>query len=195
MKGIAELSSLIEQALVIPVFEEKDYCSTQINLPEEVSDEVRQWQKGNMMVEYLSEKGMEDKPHITVKYGLHETKPSKELIEAIAQYQPFHITLGPISMFKMRPENESASDNYDVVKVGIESPELVKLNEHICKLCPHVDTFAKYSPHMTLAYVKPGSHDKLEGCGDMKGWSFPVNEILFSNLDRTKISMPLKEKY
>ena len=95
--------------------------------------------------------GRESEPHITVLYGLKEEKPSEQLKKLVRGTKPFTITLERVSLFQ--------SEEYDVVKVGVRSDDLVALSDAIRQACPNENKFPKYVPHATIAYVKKGRAD------------------------------------
>lgn len=137
-----------------------DYATTDIALPTDMATFLLNWNELNIpdRVLHVDEdggKGREDEPHITVKYGLLAKQVPAELRDIAKATKPFPITLGKISLFK--------NDENDVVKLDIESPALHELNQRVSDAVPHEDTYPDYKPHATLAYVKPGSCDKLVG--------------------------------
>lgn len=95
--------------------------------------------------------GIEDEPHITVLYGLHEGIESEDLKSLVSDVENVDYKITGVSIF----ENE----NFDVVKLDIESDTLHELNER-CKSLPHTSTYPDYHPHMTISYVKPGMGKK-----------------------------------
>jgi len=99
--------------------------------------------------------GLEDKPHITVVYGIHEDEIDPEVVFDVIQNEMDSITVmvDNISIFDGK--------EYDVVKYDIPlSKELKKYRNRILKMFPNTQTFPEYHPHMTLAYVKPGEGKK-----------------------------------
>jgi 2'-5' RNA ligase len=75
------------------------------------------------------------------------------------------------------------SDNYQVLKIEVSSPELVKLHNLIKDNVDNTQTHAKYNPHLTIGYLKKGKSDDFIGCMDFDGESFPVSKYCFSNKD------------
>jgi 2'-5' RNA ligase len=93
--------------------------------------------------------GLEKEPHITILYGLHEEVDGKTIQETLKDilYQSIEIQIDGIGIF----ENEE----YDVVKLNVESPAIRYLNKLTTQL-PHTTDYPDYKPHMTIAYVKKG---------------------------------------
>lgn len=127
----------------------------------------------------------EDDPHITLLYGHdHENTDleilKKELKKAIDE-TPIEFTTEPISLF----ENEN-----DVVKIGIQSDSLSKLNSLIREKFPYKTNFPDYKPHITLAYVKKGegqafAHQEV----DLKDWGLKEGyegEVIYSSPEKEK---------
>lgn len=165
--------------------EPHEFSSTQVNLP----PAFRQaFHRAIMAIpeEDLAEDGREMEPHITVKYGLHDEQPDATAT-VLKGESPIEAKLGKLSLFK--------NDNFDVVKLDVDSPDLHRLNGAIAEL-PHTDTYPDYTPHMTLAYVKPGRGAKYEGkhVHGLSGKSVPFTHIVFSAKNRTKTRIPLRGK-
>lgn len=96
--------------------------------------------------------GLEDEPHTTLLYGLHDNesifKMSKYILEN-ADYDDCEIK--DASLF----ENEK----YDVLKFDVKGRFLFKINKELSKL-PHTTDYPDYHPHLTIGYLKPGCGKK-----------------------------------
>ncbi len=107
--------------------------------------------------------GIEDEPHITIKYGLMDWEFNSILIDKILRdAEPVLYNLGHISCFQNK--------EFDVLKIEVESPQLQKINYNISKL-PNEDKFPVYTPHLTIAYLKPGRGQKYAR-------SMPIHEMI-----------------
>lgn len=144
------------------------YSCVMINLPEELSQEIIAW--GRLQVKdedvFVDEKGgcgREEEPHVTVLYGLLDEKPSDMLLQVFEHTAPFDIKLGPCSLFR--------NGEYDVLKMEVISPFLHALNRNVCSVVAYENDYPDYKPHVTIAYVKPGTADRLEGATP---WDDPV---------------------
>lgn len=170
----------------LPEAEQKtrDYSSTQVNLPQDIGDKVRAF-AALIPDADLAENGRENEPHITVKYGLHGEDPD-EIRRVLADEPPITVTLGKTSIF---PNGES--DNGDVVKIDVDSPDLHRLNKKIAAALPVTDTHPEYKPHVTIAYVKPGEGKKFAGSDALAGQSITLDHIVFSSKDGTMTEIPL----
>lgn len=100
--------------------------------------------------------GLEDKPHITLFYGVHSDVDKNDIIDSVNEYEiyPTGITLQNISIFE--------SDEYDVVKFDIDDTDelFLNLHNHIKDNFPNTQTFPDYHPHTTLSYVEKGKGKK-----------------------------------
>ena len=145
------------------------YSSTQIDLPEAVERRVQAWGRENVAEEDLfvdekGELGRELQAHVTVKYGLLEEMPSPELKRVLETTDPFEIQLGRVTVF-------TDNEDYDVVKLEVESPGLRELNRQVSEACLNEDKFPVYTPHCTIAYVRKGRGAQFEGASP---WEAPA---------------------
>ena len=105
--------------------------------------------------QYDDSYGLEQIPHITILYGIHEDEIDPEVIIDVikAKMKPVTVTITNISIFE--------ADEYDVVKYDIPATkQLLGYREMLERTFPNTQTFPEYHPHMTLAYVKPGTGKK-----------------------------------
>jgi N12 class adenine-specific DNA methylase len=173
-----------------PVAEEpkRSYASTQVALPKGVAGDVMK--AGAKLIapeDVHPEKGMEKRPHVTVKYGLHDNAP-EAVKDLVANEPPVHAKITGIEVFE--PEGE----DYDVVVARVDSPDLVRLNAKIAAL-PHTDTFPDYKPHITLGYVKKGTGQKYaDAKSPLIGRAFEVRNLEFSDQDENLTRFALSGK-
>ena len=100
--------------------------------------------------------GKETQPHITILYGIHEEEVDPQRMGDMMEHYMERAIL-PITEIDIF-ENE----DYDVVKYNIEvTPQLQRYHDLFMKL-PNTQTFDKFQPHMTIAYVKPGLGKKYK---------------------------------
>ena len=171
----------VDQIVGLSVLQRK-FSSSQIDLPRDIAERVRAFAL-TVPVEDLAEDGREADPHITVKYGLHDSSPSK-LQELLRGVPPFTVHLGRTRFFR--------SDEYDVLLVEAESAELTALNDRISRELDCTTTHADYTPHVTIAYIKPGLGEQWAGDETFLGQSFTVTSITFSSVDDEKTVIELK---
>ena len=99
--------------------------------------------------------GLEENPHMTVIYGIHEDEVTPEqMINVIKEnMEDVTVTISKISIFEQ--------DEYDVVKYDIPVTEQIQsYRDLFINNFENTQTFPEYHPHMTIAYVKPGEGKK-----------------------------------
>jgi 2'-5' RNA ligase len=170
---------------------EHKFSSTQVDLPEKESKEVR-----SLASKLIPESevytdpsddsyGYEEKPHVTVKYGLH-TENAADVRRALANESPVEVKLGKVSIFPAKGDA-----GYDVVKVDVESPALHALNKKISESLKVTDTHPEYKPHVTLAYVKKGQGQKYVGNNSLEGKTLKFDSITFSSSNGETVPISL----
>lgn len=101
--------------------------------------------------------GLEDEPHITVLYGIHEDKidPSVVVDMMEQKMEPVTVTIDEIDIFE--------NDDFDVVKYNVPVTEQLKeYRDMFMNAFENTQTFDGFHPHMTLAYVKKGEGKKYK---------------------------------
>lgn len=131
--------------------------------------------------------GRETEAHVTVRYGLSDEKPSKELRKALSGFGPVKAKFGKTSLFE--------NDDADVVKLDIKSPDLQRLNKLIAKTVETPgNTHPDYIPHATVAYVKPGKGKKYAGDATLHGQEVIFDSVMFSGKNGHKEEISLINK-
>ena len=99
--------------------------------------------------------GLETDAHCTVLYGLH-TKNDKVIGKLLS--------MQPLENVELEIEEASlfTNEKYDVLKFSVKSKHLRALN-NLFKILPHTNSYTTYSPHITVAYLKPGKGSKYVG--------------------------------
>ena len=146
--------------------EHYSYSTTQIDLPSAIADFVIEWGQFNIPDEMLVAQakqdygnegdGREREIHVTVLYGIVAQEVPSELREIAKSVSPFPVGLGKVSLFDSNPD-------YDVVKLDVDSTALHALNSQIAAAVENKNSHPTYVPHVTLAYVRKGSCNKLVG--------------------------------
>lgn len=160
--------------------EKYDFSSVHVILPDSVA---------KMIVEYgmeiseaeLHPKGREDRPHITVKYGLHSADPG--VLNGIALPSKINAVMGDSSIF--------SCDEFDVVKIDIQSPDLITSNAMIVAGTDNTNTHPEYHAHATVAYLLPGQGAKYIGDKRFNGISLVFDEVEFSGHDEKLTTIKL----
>ena len=96
--------------------------------------------------------GKENESHITILYGLHGDIPFSRIKKITDNYkEPIGYNISGIGVFQ--------NEDYDVLKLDIESEGLRKLHNAACKY-PYTSDYDEYHPHMTVSYLKSGMGKK-----------------------------------
>lgn len=91
--------------------------------------------------------GLEDEPHVTLLYGLHE-----EVTLADVKKEIDNITFGPLTLYNVSLfENE----DFDVLEFDVKGKGIRAANKRLQNL-PFTSNYIDYNPHCTVAYLKPG---------------------------------------
>lgn len=154
-------------------------------IPLENANAIVRWGKDKIKNDKLYEEdpsmGREDHTHVTVKYGLTTIDP-KKIEDIVCDVEPFEIELGDVILFK-QPE-------YHVVVIKVKGPKLHQLHKKISKL-KNVDKWPTYRPHITVAYVQPGTADHLNGNKKFNGTKITVDKVQFASSDGKKKTIKL----
>lgn len=131
----------------------------------------------------LAEDGIETDTHVTIKYGVRPDM-LPVISRIAAETEPMVLRFGPVSLF-------TTNDDFDVVKVEVESDQLRSLNGRLAALPGSDNTRPFYNPHLTIAYVRKGAGEKYVGPGPLIGQTVTVNQLTFSDADGNKTAVPL----
>jgi len=162
-----------------------NYATLQINIEEPLKSDVLKL-ASLIADDDLADKGRETDPHITVLYGILDgVVPDKSFLEGIGW---FYANVGQLSAF--------TCNDYDVIKLEIDSPSLVMLHQFLRMMMPNKQTHPTYQPHITLAYVKSGCAAKYLAPGAMpwitQGRQVIATDLCFYSADGSEeIRLPL----
>lgn len=153
-----------------------NYSWVYVNLPTEIKKKLIEFGKEidpeDLYVKEADE-GIEKDPHITVKYAIltNEFKVVRDLLNG---EKGGRFYLGESTIFE--------NDKFDVVKIEVESKDLLRLHDKLNNL-QHEDKHPKYQAHATIAYVKPGKGKKYVGKFKLNK-TIKFNEAFFGDQDR-----------
>ncbi len=124
-------------------------------------------------------KGIQENPHVTILYGLHDDVTEDEVKSVFDNFDgDINIEIDGIDIF----ENK----DFDVVKFNVKPDgSLQYLHDELSKF-PNSDQFPDYKPHITICYVKKGTGKKYvkpEYKYEVKN----VNKITYSMSNGKKI--------
>jgi hypothetical protein len=92
--------------------------------------------------------------------------------------------LGKLDLFRHRDQ--------DVLKVNVHSPDLEHVNNVVKKL-PNSFSFPNYNPHVTVAYLKPGTGEKyLSLKNPLEGRETTLSGLVFSTPEKHISYIPLR---
>lgn len=128
--------------------------------------------------------GIENSPHITLLYGLHSNVSKEDVENILSKFKgkDINISINGIGKF-------DGDDKFSVVKLNVDSPILHEINKELKKL-PHTSDYPDYKPHMTIAYVRPGSADKYLS-GDYRNKFTNIDKIVYSMTNGEKVQYSL----
>lgn len=167
--------------------EEYDYKSTQLDLPDDIAEKIKSFCKDipDKFI-YTNDDGLgrEDNIHCTVLYGLSNKTTTNQIKSLCEDVSPIELKLGKVSMFE--------NDEYDVLKIDVESESLNELNKKISDnvKAPGND-YPTYKPHITIAYMQKGTAGKYVGNDSFKGMTCSIDDLCFSNKKGEKTIIPL----
>lgn len=170
-----------------PLFTESvhSYGCVMAPLSPELTDEVfaaQEW----IEPDDLAEDGLEDNPHVTIRYGLIETGAHElAILGALGQAEPpFAITLGAPGIFHGK--------DADVLYLSVDCPALARLHTLIGSLisCAPSD-YGVYTPHVTLAYLKKGTAGKYLSVCDITGAAGLSGAMTLADRDERITEIPL----
>lgn len=151
---------------------------TAVRMDDSLSKEIQQWGKDNIPSDELNDGGeygggRETDTHITVLYGI--CTENREIIKNIlSDEKPVKATLGKIGCFVN-------NDDFDVVIVKIDSPDLEKLHKKIADELHVEKTHNQYTPHATIAYLKKGNARKYAGDDIFQGEKITFDKVVFKD--------------
>jgi hypothetical protein len=95
--------------------------------------------------------GLETEPHTTLLYGLHDGVSIDDVNNVLNKHTYPSCKVHNPSLFKNK--------QYDVLKFDVEGDSLHDANGEL-RGYPHTNDYPDYHPHLTVAYLKPGTGNK-----------------------------------
>lgn len=124
---------------------------------------------------------LETEPHVTIRYGLDDVGPER-VEHIIDQYRSIQVKFKSLSAF--------ANEKEDVLKIDVDGNQLRDLNRHL-GILPNQQTHRDYKPHLTIAYLKPGTGKKYVGRSGLEDVELTLKSVMYSDLDRNKTEIVL----
>ncbi len=189
-KGDESVTATAVEKAAGTVADPKKFSSTQVNLPPDVASRVLEMGKAIPDGDLASD-GRESEPHATVKYGLHTEDPN-EVRRVIGSFGPIRAKLGKVSLFPAKEASaQRGGEQYDVVKIDVDSEDLKRLNKLISDNLECTDTHPVYHPHCTICYTKAGRGEKHVGADLSHLPEMAFNELVFSDKTGGRHQIPL----
>lgn len=147
-------------------------------LPPADAAPIVSWVHELIKPEDLAGDGYEASPHVTVLYGFNAGVTALEVQAAVREWgrPELRFTLGPVSRFDTSPE-------YDVIKCDVKfDADLRELNTFLVQRFAGklTQTFPDYHAHLTLAYVKKGAYQSLNGHAKWDDATYVLKTLVFS---------------
>ena len=128
--------------------------------------------------------GIEDEPHCTLLYGLHDTVTITDVTKIVNNYKFESCIVHNASLFE---------NDYDVLKFDVDGDSLYDCNRGLKKL-PFTSDYPDYHPHMTIAYLESGAGDAYVNTLKGKRWKLKPNYIIFSQANGSKTKIKINDK-
>jgi hypothetical protein len=127
--------------------------------------------------------GLEDKPHVTLLFGLHSDVDDKQVEDVINKFKGQNLSLDILGVDSFN------NKDFDVVKFKVNpTPELKAINQELSKL-PNSNQYPDYKPHITVGYVKPGMAQKY--LDPNKKLNYKIKGVEYSKASGEKINYPI----
>jgi 2'-5' RNA ligase len=127
--------------------------------------------------------GLEDEPHITLLFGLHENVSTEDVKKVVEKFS--------FSKCKIHNPSLFTPKEYDVFKFDVEGENLHECNDAL-KEYPYTSDFPNYHPHLTIGYLKSGKGEKYVNMLKGKEYDLIPTSVVYSKTDGTKDTINLK---
>lgn len=161
-----------------------DFSSVHVDVPHPIAGEIIDWGRANVSDDdiYVARTGpvlgREDEIHATVLYGIHANSPG--LVPSLLLNEgPVRVRMGNVAVF-------TSPQRFDVLVVEVVSEDLRRLNLKLAGRVKHTDRHGRYSPHVTVAYVRKGRCREHKGLDTWSGREFTCHYAVFSPKDGFK---------
>lgn len=146
------------------------------------------WAQENIDEDSLTHHGYEHSPHVTIMYGFDNDFDYTELQSILEKYPTITFTLGKIGRF------ENKEKGFDVIKIDVESNELQEIHKALKEKFKDKidDDYPKYNPHLTLAYIKPGTCKNVDDHCAFESCTYIIKSLIYSfSESKYKVDVPL----
>jgi len=117
------------------------------------------------------------KSHATLLYGLLPGITEADVVDVMAGWQPPTEVISSMveTFLPTFPEGDPDHQQYKTLVARLHANEQILDAHQRLSLLPHIDTFAEYKPHVTLAYVKASQADQWEWALDGRTHRFTLD--------------------
>lgn len=129
--------------------------------------------------------GLEVEPHTTLLSGLHDEVSAEVVEQLLAPFMFGTVRLSNMSLF--------TPEGYEVLKLEASEPSLFLANRAL-KHLPHTEMHPTYKPHLTIAYLKPGTGQKYVDRFKELEFSLTPSYGVYSYPDDRMVMFPVKVK-
>ena len=158
----------------------RNLASTQVNITDpSVKNAIKSLQSRLDPADVVE---LENTPHITVRYGIENEVEFNRVQAILAQHGRGVARLGNLSVF--------SNEKQDVLKVDVYSTQLHSIHAHL-GILPNKSSFHTYVPHLTVAYLKPGTGHKYTSMGGLAGTVIEFDRVYYSDDDRNQTEVLL----
>lgn len=136
--------------------------------------------------EELGTDGIEDDPHVTIKFGVEEDL--EKLSWAVAEQHTFPVVLGKMHVFTGHGSGGSP------VVAEAHAADFHVLHELVDSAVGNRKDDFPYKPHVTIAFVKSEFAQKYEGLDWAEGISFSCSSLVLSRASGARNGIPFGGK-
>lgn len=137
--------------------------------------------------EALAGDGLETNYHITINYGIQDRDSYFLIRDNIVKskgWSSIDCFVGLVNSFR-------GNDDSDVLKIEIISPKLTQIHYEVVNQIRIQDSHSLYCAHITLAYIKKGYCQDLEGPFPLTGHTFSIDCLQWQHITDYKLPIPL----
>lgn len=148
-----------------------------LTMPSPVAKLVRVWSASRIKEDFLADDGREDYCHCTILYGFDQDVDIVDVEACLKKHDNINISLGKVKRF---PASDHRPGSDVLVIEVIPDKALVDLHNELKSKFQVQTTFPNYNPHVTIAYIKPGSLTELDGDIAFEGFDVECNKMTYS---------------
>jgi 2'-5' RNA ligase/predicted GNAT family N-acyltransferase len=129
--------------------------------------------------------------HVTLRYGVKPNTSIKGITDYLQTESAFKVRLGPVTSF---PPSESSEKTAPLI-IKVYAPELHRMNERLGEVGTFKAADFEYTPHITIAYVKPEAVGKYTSLIQTEGKETWVRSASVNMPEDISIRIELKNPY